>query len=95
VDFSLREHPRESVNWRRYSTGCPHYRVRWFIDSDPDAGEPMYQVFCLQNTPAESWEEQEKCLESRKQCWRLAESKRKAASGIDIPLENIKRRTPA
>ena len=52
VDFTLHEHPRESVNWRRYRDGCPHYRVRWFVDSDPEAGEPMYQVFCLRGTPA-------------------------------------------
>jgi hypothetical protein len=34
----------------------------------------MYQVFCMQNTPPVTSEEQEKCLHSRHQCWRLAEA---------------------
>jgi len=95
VDFTLREHPRDSVNWRRYRDACPHYRVRWFVDSDAEAGEPFYQVFCLMNTPAETWEEQEKCLSSRTRCWRIAEAQRKAAGSVDIPLASIKRRKPA
>ncbi len=86
----MREHPRESVNWRRYRDACPHYRVRWLPDSDPEAGEPFYQVFCLMNTPAQTWEEQEKCLSSRTRCWRLAEAQCKAPRGIDIPLTSIK-----
>lgn len=90
MDVSVREHPRESVNWRRYRDACPHYRVRWFPDSDPEAGEPFYQVFCLMNTPAQTWEEQEKCLSSRTRCWRLAEAQNKAPRGIDIPLTSIK-----
>src|SRR5690348_2918934 len=43
----LHEHPSESMNWRRHRSGCPNYRERWFPQSDTDAGEPMYQVFCL------------------------------------------------
>ncbi|MGZ3583041.1 MAG: hypothetical protein ACXWP6_10000 [Ktedonobacterales bacterium] len=55
----LHEHPSESMNWRRHRSGCPNYRERWFPQSDTDAGEPMYQVFCLLNTPPETFEEQE------------------------------------
>ncbi|HEX8035450.1 MAG: hypothetical protein ACXVCO_03185 [Ktedonobacterales bacterium] len=93
----LHEHPSESMNWRRHRSGCPNYRERWFPQSDTDAGEPMYQVFCLLNTPPETFEEQEKCLASRGQCWRLAEtveSKRRSARS-DIPLSSVKRRKPA
>jgi hypothetical protein len=90
----LYEHPRESINWRRHRNGCPNYRVRWFPNSDPEAGEPMYQVFCLMGTPPETFEEQEKCLASRTRCWRLAEAQRKG-SEADIPLTSIRRRKPA
>ena len=96
VDFGVHEHPSESVNWRRHRHGCPQYRERWFAESNPDSGEPMYQVFCLMETPPESIEEQEKCLSSRTQCWRLVEARRKAANGPDIlPLDSVKRRRPA
>jgi len=88
---SLTENPRDSINWRRHRTGCPHYRVRWFANADPDAGEPMYQVYCLRNTPPQTFAEQEKCIPTRTQCWRIAEAKR---AGQDaIPLSSIKRRT--
>jgi hypothetical protein len=95
VDYDLSENPRESVNWRRHRHGCPYYRERWFTHSDPEAGEPMYQVFCLMNTPPETADEQEKCLSSRTQCWRIAEAKRKASAGVDIPVEQVRRRRPA
>ena len=38
----------------------------------------MYQVFCLQGTPPETAEEQEKCFRSKTCCWRLAEQKKRA-----------------
>ena len=91
---SLRENPRESINWRRYRTGCPNYRVRWFPESDPAAGEPLYQVYCLMDTPPVTWDEQEKCLASSRECWRIAEA-RQHHLGADIPLSSIKRRTSA
>jgi hypothetical protein len=69
----VREDPREHCDWRRHKNGCPYYRERWFPHSDPTVGEPMYQVFCLKNTPPISLEEQEKCLSSRTRCWRLIE----------------------
>lgn len=74
----LREDPREHCDWRRHKNGCPHYRERWFPNSDPAAGEPMYQVFCLKNTPPTTFEEQEKCLSSRTRCWRLVEAEARA-----------------
>ncbi len=91
---SLSDNPRDSINWRRHRNGCPHYRVRWFPDSDLAAGEPMYQVYCLENTPPETFEEQEKCLASRTQCWRIAEARRHNADPA-VPLSSIKRRKPA
>lgn len=68
----LNEDPRERSDWRRHKNGCPFYRERWFPHSEPSDGEPMYQVFCLMNTPPETFEEQDKCLASRTRCWRLA-----------------------
>jgi hypothetical protein len=53
----------------------------------------MYQVFCGMNTPPVTFEEQEKCLASKTQCWRLAEARRKGSA--DVPLESVKRRKPA
>ena len=96
----LGEHPRESIDWRRHRHGCPQYRERWFPYSNPDAGEPMYQVFCLMNTPPETWAEQDKCLASRAHCWRLTEASRatpgaQAAPSVDIPLHSVRRRNPA
>jgi len=62
----------------------------------------MYQVFCMRNTPPETWDEQDKCLGSRTQCWRIAEARRATGatrtdadngeSGVDIPLGSVKRR---
>lgn len=57
------------------------YRERWFPCNDVAAGEPMYQVFCMQGTPPVTWEEQDKCLHSKNGCWRLAASKEAASKG--------------
>ena len=78
MNFSVTEHPGESLNWRRHRQGCPHYRERWFAQSNPEVGEPLYQVFCLMNTPPETAEEQERCLSSRTCCWRVAEAAKRA-----------------
>ena len=67
----LRNDPKKSLDWRTYRTGCPHYRVRWPVDSDTRHGEPLYQVFCTQDTPPVTAEEQQKCLTSPHHCWRL------------------------
>jgi hypothetical protein len=79
VTADLRDDPREHNEWRHHKTGCPNYRVRWFPHSDTAAGEPLYQVFCLLNTPPRTLEEQDKCLASRTRCWRLAEAERRQA----------------
>src|SRR5579859_7745322 len=76
---TLESHPSENSNWRKHKNACPFYRERWFPCNDITAGEPMYQVFCLKNTPPETSEEQEKCFRSKTCCWRIAE-KRKAKS---------------
>jgi len=73
VTETLVENPSEHSDWRRHKNGCPNYRERWLPHSNLAAGEPLYQVFCLLNTPPTTLEEQEKCLGSRTHCWRLAE----------------------
>ncbi|MGE5334665.1 MAG: hypothetical protein ACM3N4_08195 [Nitrososphaerota archaeon] len=95
VDFGVTENPRENLNWRRHRHGCPHYRERWFASSDPEAGEPLYQVFCLMNTPPETAEEQERCLSSRTCCWRIAEAARRngKASASASASDSKRRRT--
>lgn len=88
MDYSPRDNPITSINWRRHRSGCPHYRERWFPQSELRLGEPMYQVFCGMNTPPGTVEEQEKCLASKSRCWRLAEAQ-------PIPVGSVKRRRPA
>jgi hypothetical protein len=96
--IGLVQNPINSVNWRRHRSGCPHYRVRWLPENDFFGGEPMYQVFCGKDTPPTSFEEQEKCLASKTTCWRIAEARagaRRTDGAADVPLDSIKRRTPA
>ena len=95
VNYTPTENPITNINWRRHRSGCPHYRERWFAQSDLQHGEPMYQVFCGMNTPPGTVEEQEKCLSSRTRCWRLAEAGAKGTDNVHIPLSSIKRRRPA
>ena len=90
---SLSENPAQSINWRRHRNGCPFYRVRWYANSDLAAGEPMYQVYCMMNTPPETFEEQERCLASRTQCWRIADAT--DSQDARIPLNSVRRRKPA
>ncbi|HLZ24355.1 MAG TPA: hypothetical protein VKQ30_19750 [Ktedonobacterales bacterium] len=92
---SVSENPRESINWRRHRNGCPNYRVRWLPENDFTGGEPMYQVFCLMDTPPQTFEEQEKCLNSPRECWRIAEARRGKGATADIPVSHVKRRKPA
>ena len=72
---ALKEDPETSPNWRHHKNACPHYRERWFPENNVAAGEPIYQVFCTQNTPPVTSDEQDKCLSSRFVCWRLAAAK--------------------
>jgi hypothetical protein len=89
----LSENPAHSINWRRHRNGCPFYRVRWYANNDPAAGEPMYQVYCMMNTPPETFEEQERCLASRTQCWRTGEAT--TGEQAHISLSSVRRRKPA
>lgn len=100
MNYTPRDNPISSINWRRHRSGCPHYRERWFKQTELQLGEPMYQVFCGMNTPPGTIEEQEKCLSSKTRCWRTAEMASaggagKRAGGADIPLSSVKRRRPA
>lgn len=99
AEFTLLENPITNINWRRHRRGCPHYRERWFPESDLGAGEPMYQVFCEMNTPPASVEEQQRCLTSKTRCWRLVATAQRShaatGTGPDIPLSSVKRRRPA
>lgn len=95
MDFGLHEHPENNLSWRRHPRGCPHYRERWFHESNTAAGEPMYQVFCLHNTPPETQDEQELCLASKTKCWRLSTSKRKRPRSTGASLDEEPERQPA
>jgi hypothetical protein len=82
LSSTIETHPSENSNWRKHKNACPHYRERWFPGNDIAAGEPMYQVFCMQGTPPITLEEQERCLRSKTCCWRLTtveNAKKKAA----------------
>ena len=70
----------DNPNWRRFRHACPHYREHWTADELADAdGRPLlYQIICLQNTPPVSADEQQRCMQARKKCWRLG---RKRGSG--------------
>jgi hypothetical protein len=60
---------------------CPFYRERWIGDGELHEGRTvLYQVICLQNTPPETIEEQQCCLESKTSCWRLKVKRRAGAS---------------
>lgn len=98
MNFTPCENPITSINWRRHRSGCPHYRERWYTQTELQQGEPMYQVFCGMNTPPGTVEEQERCLSSKTRCWRqsgVAGKGAKHASSTTIPFSSIKRRRPA
>ena len=86
---TIETNPAENSNWRKHKNACPFYRERWFPANDVMKGEPMYQVFCMKNTPPVTLEEQDRCFRSKTCCWRLAEKKRAAAeqrSSTETPL---------
>src|SRR5690242_6694146 len=86
---TLESHPAENSNWRKHKNACPFYRERWFPCNDINAGEPMYQVFCLKNTPPVTSEEQEKCFRSKTCCWRIAEQqKAKRTTRQETPVSS-------
>lgn len=63
---------RDSINLRRFPTGCEHYRENWTIDDN----SILYQIYCLRGTPPLTQGEQEKCLASKQGCWRERQSRR-------------------
>lgn len=59
---------------------CPFYRERWIADDEDREGRLiLYDSICLQNTPPETLDEQDRCMEARGTCWRLL-TRRRAAS---------------
>ena len=76
---TIETNPSENSNWRKHKNACPFYRERWFPGNDVAAGEPMYQVFCMQGTPPITLEEQERCLHSKTCCWRLTKKQQASA----------------
>jgi hypothetical protein len=72
---TIETNPAESSSWRKHKNACPFYRERWFPGNDINAGEPMYQVFCMQGTPPLTLDEEDRCLHAKSCCWRLCETK--------------------
>lgn len=85
---TIETNPAENSNWRKHKNACPFYRERWFPANDVMAGEPMYQVFCMKDTPPETLEEQDRCFRSKSCCWRLAE-KNKSTTEQQSPAEEV------
>jgi hypothetical protein len=81
----LTEDPKTNINWHRHPRGCPNYRERWPLDTDTRKGEPLYQVYCVLNTPPVTSDEQAKCLVSHTACWRL--KARAAAKSAKVQAE--------
>jgi len=69
--------------------------MRWYPQSNLEKGEPMYQVYCLMNTPPQTFDEQERCLNSKTRCWRTSAEAADKVRETPISLSSIKRRKPA
>jgi hypothetical protein len=94
LSSTLNTHPAENSNWRKHKNACPFYRERWFPCNDVVAGEPMYQVFCLKNTPPVTAEEQEKCFNSKTSCWRFTEVHKKRSKTEKTAKEEASTSSP-
>ena len=71
----------DSPNWHRFKMACPFYRERWIGDGELHEGRPvLYHVICLQNTPPETIDEQEHCLEAKSSCWRLRVARKRTVA---------------
>jgi hypothetical protein len=67
----------DNPNWHRFKTACPFYRERWMGgDEELEGLTLLYQVICLQNTPPETLDQQDRCMEARTSCWRLKAARR-------------------
>lgn len=70
----------DNPTWHRFKMACPFYRERWMRDGEEEEGRiVLYHSICLQNTPPETLEEQESCMEARTTCWRLKVRRRQAS----------------
>jgi hypothetical protein len=62
-------------HWRRHKGACPFYRENWIVsdagDADPSGETVLYEIYCLKDTPPATSEEQDKCFNSPRVCWRL------------------------
>lgn len=62
-------------HWRRHKGACPFYRENWIVsdgDTPDENGEiPLYEIYCLKDTPPVTAEEQDRCFNSPRVCWRL------------------------
>ena len=89
---TIETNPAENSNWRKHKNACPFYRERWFPASDFMKGEPMYQVFCMKNTPPVTSDEQDRCFRSKTCCWRLAKeqtsTEQQPAETAEAPLHS-------
>ncbi len=62
----------DNPTWHRFKMACPFYRERWIGHGEEHEGrEVLYHVICLQNTPPETVDEQQMCMDARTVCWRL------------------------
>ncbi|HLY67159.1 MAG TPA: hypothetical protein VKU60_16605 [Chloroflexota bacterium] len=63
-------------SFRRHENACCFYRERW-IPEDGRRNENgelvLYEVYCLQDMPPVSAEEQALCFQRRNTCWRTGE----------------------
>lgn len=82
----------DNPNWRRHKNACAYYRERWFFDDErsEDGQILLYQSICLQNTPPVTQEEQDKCMQPRRTCWRIQEaaraSRRQRKAEVETPV---------
>ena len=63
-------------SFRRHEYACRFYRERWLPEDgrrSPDGELILYEVYCLQDMPPATPEEQAQCFQKRTTCWRTGE----------------------
>jgi hypothetical protein len=69
----------DQARFRRHRGACPFYRENWVNSGDearPEAREiVLYEIYCLQDTPPVTAEEQDRCMHSPRMCWRIRKQK--------------------
>jgi hypothetical protein len=72
----------DRAHFRRHKGACPFYRENWINSGnvrDPEQREVvLYEIYCLQDTPPVTAEEQQRCLHSPRECWRLTAHRARA-----------------